>query len=145
MRIALLDWVCDPVRPAVTGLSDIVWDLARRLAAEGDEVTIIGAYDRDAVPPTDIPLVRIDRPRAWQRNVLGQVLTVVALARATSRIRPPDIFFAPEYISIAALNVCHPNRPGVFTTPGNIFEIDFMSSLQKSKGFQGHIPGCRFQ
>jgi len=122
VRIALLDWVCDPARPAVTGLSDIVWDLARRLAAEGDDVTIIGAYDRSAVPPTDIPLVRIDRPRAWQRNVLGQVLTVLSLARATSRIRPPDVFFAPEYISIAALNLYHPTRPGVFTTPGNIFE-----------------------
>jgi glycosyltransferase involved in cell wall biosynthesis len=122
LRIALLDWVCDPDRPATSGLSDIVWDLARRLQAEGDEVTIVGAYDRVARPPTDIRLVRVDRPRAWQRNIVGQILTVLTLARATVRVPRPDVVFAPEYISIAALGLCYPRQAGVFTTPGNIFE-----------------------
>ena len=48
MRIALLDWGGDPRQPATTGLSDIAWDLGRRLRALGDEVVIVGAYDREA-------------------------------------------------------------------------------------------------
>jgi len=122
MRIAMLDWVCEPLRPGTSGLSDIVWDLGRRLAALGDEIIVVAAYDQAAVAPTGLSLLRIRRPRAWQRNVLGQWMTCLALARALARIPTPDVVFAPEYLSIAMASSYWPGLPTAFTTPGNIFE-----------------------
>ena len=49
---------------SVTGLSDICWDLGQRLAALGEECTIVGAYDPAAVAPTGLPLLRIGRTPA---------------------------------------------------------------------------------
>ncbi len=123
MRIALLDWVCDPDRPGASGLSDIVWDLARHLRAIGEDAIVIGAYDRDAVRPEgSVPLIAVDRPRAWRRNIIGYGATCLALARAIRHAGSVDVVFCAEYISAPVAALYYPSLPVVFTTPGNIYE-----------------------
>jgi glycosyltransferase involved in cell wall biosynthesis len=119
----MLDWVCDPARPGTTGLSDIVWELGNQLDAMGDQVSVVGAYRRDAPSPTGgARLYRVDRPDLWHRNIVGMALTCLSLARAVGRIPRPDVVFAPEYLSTSLTAALHPRLPVAFTTPGNIYE-----------------------
>jgi glycosyltransferase involved in cell wall biosynthesis len=123
VRVALIDWVCEPDRPGTTGLSDVVWDTADALAGVGVEPVVVGAYDRGArVPRPSFPLLRLDRPRAWQRNIAGHLLTCLALARGLGRVRAPDVVFAAEYLSAPLVALLRRDLPVAFTTPGNIFE-----------------------
>ena len=40
LRIAFVDYVLDPKYPGITGLSDVVWDMASELVNQGHEVHI---------------------------------------------------------------------------------------------------------
>jgi hypothetical protein len=61
MRIAMLDVMLNPARPGFSGLSDMVWHIARELAGLGDQVAIIGVYSSKAsFPPGDVQVHRLD-------------------------------------------------------------------------------------
>jgi glycosyltransferase involved in cell wall biosynthesis len=123
VRVALIDWVCEPDRPGASGLSDIVWETARALDDLGVDPVVVGAYDREApLPRHAFELVRLDRPAAWRRNIAGHILTCLALARGLGRARSPDVVFAAEYVSAPLVALLRPDLPVTFTTPGNIFE-----------------------
>lgn len=123
LSVVVLDWVLEPGKPGASGLSDISWELGRALRALGDDVAILGAYERWAPRPDgDLRLYLMDRPKAWRRNVLGQLATCFALSRALHNLPTADVVFAPEYLAAAVVALMHPGLPVVFTTPGNIYE-----------------------
>jgi glycosyltransferase involved in cell wall biosynthesis len=123
MRVAVLDWFCEPLRPATTGLSDIAWDMADHLHALGEDAYVLASYDAAAPSPRRrAPLYRFDRPKLWQRNILGHLMTCLALARNLAKAPRPDVVLAAEYVSAAVVAAYRPSLPVVFTTPGNIYE-----------------------
>ncbi len=84
---------------------------------------LFGAYDADAsVPSGPVTFHLVHRPGLWRRNVVGQIVTCYAMARALRRIPRPDIVFLPEYVGAAVAAIVRPDLPVIFTTPGNIFE-----------------------
>jgi hypothetical protein len=42
MKIAFIDYVLDPAQSGASGLSDVVWNMARELAKLGDDVHVFG-------------------------------------------------------------------------------------------------------
>ncbi len=69
-----------------------------------------------------MPLIAVDRPRAWRRNIIGYGATCLALARAIRHAGSVDVVFCAEYISAPVAALYYPSLPVVFTTPGNIYE-----------------------
>lgn len=84
---------------------------------------LFGAYDADApVPEGPVTFHLVHRPAHWRRNVVGQLVTCYAMARALRRITRPDVVFLPEYVGAAVAATIRPDLPVIFTTPGNIVE-----------------------
>jgi glycosyltransferase involved in cell wall biosynthesis len=122
MRIAFIDVVGDPARPGRTGLSDLVWDIARHLARKGLEVHIIAPYIVEANPDPQVRVHRFTVPTLAYRNVVGQIWISVLAYRELLRHGPFAIIHLPEYLSSAVLRTLGYRRPIVFTEPGNIYE-----------------------
>ncbi len=122
MRIAFVDYVCDPARPATTGLSDVVWDMAGRLARLGEEVHVIAPYTTDGVPERAVHVHRFPIPPVGYRNILGHLLIVAVACRRLRSVGPVDVVHVPEYLSAAVLSSVLRHTPVVLTEPGNIYQ-----------------------
>lgn len=122
MRIAFVDYVCDPAKPGLTGLSDLVWDMASRLALGGDEVHVVAPYTVEAVPEAAVHVHRFSIPPIGYRNIVGHLLIVYAAYRHLRQLGPVDVVHVPEYVSAAMLGTLMTDTPVVFTEPGNIYE-----------------------
>lgn len=122
MRIAFVDFVCDPARPGTTGLSDLVWDMASRLAQLGDEVHVIAPYTVDTIPDDAVHVHRFAVPPIGYRNIVGHCLIVLAAYRRLLSLGKFDVVHVPEYLSAAFLGSLHRGTPVILTEPGNIYE-----------------------
>jgi glycosyltransferase involved in cell wall biosynthesis len=121
LTIGFVDIVLNPDKPGVSGLSDIVWNMAREFAKGGDEVHIAGPY---SVEPEQTPGITVHRfrvPPLGFRNIAGNALLAMGAWKKLRSISGLDVIHAPEYLStgiIAPLS----KIPVVMTTPGNIYE-----------------------
>jgi hypothetical protein len=123
MQIGFLDYeMVDRSRPGVSGVSDMVWDLARGLVEWGDGVHVVGPYTSDESPVVGAWVHRYHVPAAWYRNAISRMLIVERGAAILKRIGGLDLVHVPEYVSGAQLTYRLPQLPVVLTTPGNIFE-----------------------
>ncbi len=123
MKVVYIDYVLDPNSPGKTGLSDLVWDMASRVAEHGIDTHVIGPYFTDEVPSTKVTLHRFPLPWIAYRNILGHFLIVLRAARVLRSIEFVDVVHVPEYFSSAVLSLLPlSNLPIVVTEPGNIFE-----------------------
>ncbi|MGH2457892.1 MAG: glycosyltransferase [Chloroflexota bacterium] len=122
MRVAFVDYVCDPARPGVTGLSDLVWDMASRLARRGDDVHVIAPYSVDRFPSDLVRVHRFPLPPIGYHNIVGHALIVGAAYRKLRSLARMDVVHVPEYVSAALLGTLLRETPVVFTEPGNIYE-----------------------
>jgi glycosyltransferase involved in cell wall biosynthesis len=122
MRVAFIDVVGDPTRPGRTGLSDLVWDMARNLARKGIEVHIIAPYTVEANLDPRVRVHRFAVPALAYRNVLGQVWISLLAYRELLRHGPFALVHVPEYLSSAVFRSFGYRKPIIFTEPGNIYE-----------------------
>ncbi len=126
VNIAMIDVMLEPARPGASGLSDVVWHMARELSSAGDRVTIVGLYDsRAPLPPGDVRVHRLEPP-ARTRFTDGLGFTTLAAsaraARMLRRIPAPEVVFAPDFVSGGIVAWLAPTLPVVCTTQGNIHE-----------------------
>jgi phosphatidylinositol alpha-1,6-mannosyltransferase len=134
VKIAFVDWYCDPARPGASGMSDLVWGMAGSLAARGHDVHVVAPYP----PPHFAGSVNVHQHWApplklGYRNILGHVVLAVAASRALAQIPDLDVVHAAEYLSTAVISRSHAAPPTVLTTPGNIFErIDNVNHFDRS-------------
>lgn len=122
MRIAFVDYVCDPARPGRTGLSDLVWDMASRLARLGDDVHVVAPYTVPTVPEPAVVVHRVPLPPIGYRNIAGHLLIIRRAARVVRALGPLDVVHVPEYLSAAVLSAALPQARVVLTEPGNVYE-----------------------
>lgn len=120
LRIAFVDYVLEPDRPARSGLSDIVWDMASELAAQGHEPHVVASYHSDSFPDDRVVVHNFRTPPIGYRNVIGHAWLLKRAARIV-RDLGPDIVHAPEYVSTALLPLFGVKQPLVLTVPGNIY------------------------
>jgi len=121
VRIAFIDYVCDPAKPGTTGLSDLVWDMASHLARAGEDVRIIGPYTTENYPQDNVLVHRFALPPINYRNILGHLLIILRAQSVLRQFGPVDIIHVPEYVSAAVLATLQ-RTPVVFTEPGSIFD-----------------------
>jgi glycosyltransferase involved in cell wall biosynthesis len=121
LKIAFVDLVLEPDKPGTTGLSDIVWSMARELATLGDEVHVVGPYTVDPDPVPGVTVHRFAIPPMGFRNIGGRVLLVLRAWRQIRRIPQLDLIHAPEYLSTGII-APFSRVPVTLTTPGNIYE-----------------------
>jgi glycosyltransferase involved in cell wall biosynthesis len=120
VKIGFIDIICDPARPGQSGLSDIVWDMARTFVPT-DEVHVAAPY---TVEPPAVPGITVHRfpiPPIGYRNIVGHGLLALRAWQRLRAVNDLDVVIAPEYFStglIAPFSRC----PVVLVTPGNIFE-----------------------
>jgi glycosyltransferase involved in cell wall biosynthesis len=122
MRIAFVDYVLDPAKPGLTGLSDLVWDIAARLVDREDEVHVVGPYTTSNVPDQRVKVHRFAIPPIGYRNIAGHLLIVLRAYREVMRIGGIDVIHTPEYVSSAIIASFSRQIPVIFTEPGNIYE-----------------------
>jgi glycosyltransferase involved in cell wall biosynthesis len=134
VKIAFVDWYCDPARPGASGMSDLVWGMAAPLAARGHDVHVVAPYQR----PNFAGPVQVHRlwtpPRGLgYRNIVGHLLLAFAAGRALARIPDLEVVHAAEYLSTAVISANRAAPPIVLTTPGNIYErIDNVNHFDRS-------------
>lgn len=127
MRIAMLDVMLEPTRPGASGLSDVVWDIARELTIGGDQVVILGLYSSHApLPPGDVRVYRLDPPARADALMESLGFTIMRssfrAARELLRIPSPDIVVTPDFVSGGIAAFLAPKVPVVCITQGNIYE-----------------------
>jgi glycosyltransferase involved in cell wall biosynthesis len=121
MKIAFIDYVLDLAQPGASGLSDVVWNMARELAKLGDDVHIIGPYTVEPEPIDGVTVHRFKLPPIGYRNIAGHILIVLAAWRVARRIPNLDAIHAPEYLTTGII-APFSGVPVLLTTPGNIYE-----------------------
>jgi glycosyltransferase involved in cell wall biosynthesis len=121
LRIGLVDLVLEPDKPGRSGLSDIVWDMAKSFVKLGHEVHVIASYHSSQFPNNQVIVHNFQTPPMGYRNILGQLWILKRAARVI-RSLPLDILHSPEYFSTACLALLDLDIPMVLTVPGNIFE-----------------------
>jgi glycosyltransferase involved in cell wall biosynthesis len=120
LRIAYVDYVLDPYKPGRTGLSDIVWDMARALFDLGHEPHVIASYNVDTYPDPRVTVHNFTAPPMGYRNIVGNLWLLNSAANIAKELKP-DIVHAPEYISTAVFASLGVETPLVLTVPGNIY------------------------
>lgn len=133
LRIAFVDYVLDPKYPGITGLSDVVWDMASELVNQGHEVHIVASYHTNNYPDARVIVHNFPTPPIGYRNILGQLLILKRAATYLERI-DPDIVHTPEYISTALFAMLRIKAPLVLTVPGNIFQ-----RIRQGHGYDWHF------
>lgn len=118
--VVLIDWFCDPNRPRHSGMSDMIWAMAERMAALGDDVQVVAPYAQAAVGPTPVKVRTHPVPPGGYRNIAGHLLLALAARRTAGRVPGRPIIHAAEYLSTAVM--AGGRAPVALTTPGNIFE-----------------------
>jgi glycosyltransferase involved in cell wall biosynthesis len=121
LRIGFIDYVLEPDKPGITGLSDIVWDMAGELVKLGQEVHIIGSYHTEKYPYPEIHVHNFPTPPIGYRNMLGH-LWILKKAASIIGDLSLDLLHTPEYFSSAFFSALGIELPVVLTVPGNIYE-----------------------
>lgn len=122
MKIVLFDYVFEPSRPGITGLSDLVWNWAKHLMAFGDEVHIVAPYPESAQPPKGAIVHRFPVLPIGYRNIVGHILIVLRGWLEIRRLGNVDLIHAPEYLSTGIFGLLSRDTPVILTVPGNIYE-----------------------
>jgi len=122
MKIAFVDFILDPTKPGRTGLSDLVWDMAKRLTRFGDEVHIVAPYTFENFPDRQVHVHRFSLPVLAYQNILGHSLIILRAYRTLQQLGAFDVIHTPEYHSAAIIGSLQRGTPVVFTEPGNIYE-----------------------
>lgn len=120
MNVAFVDIALDPARPGASGLSDLVWDMAPRLAALGDTVRVVGPYA--AAPDRCVSVRPFAIPPLGYRNIAGVLWLALRAHRALLALDGLDVIHTPEYVTGAVIGALNRRTPVVFTEPGNIYE-----------------------
>lgn len=133
LRIAFVDYVVDPKHPGLTGLSDVVWDMASELINQGHEVHIVASYHTQHYPDPRVIVHNFPTPPIGYRNIVGHLMI---LGRAAVYLRQinPDIIHAPEYVSTAVFATLGLKAPLVLTVPGNIYQ-----RIRQGHGYDWHF------
>ncbi len=123
MKIGFIDFVMNPDSPIGTdGLSEVVWNLAGPLAAQGNEVHVVGPYNNGIVPFSGVHVHSFKLPFIGYRNILGHILIVLRAIKVLKKYGPFDVIHAPEYLTTALLSILYLRTPIVLTEPGNIYD-----------------------
>ena len=122
MRIAFIDFILDPTKPGRTGLSDLVWDMAKRLVRLGDEVHVVGPYTVEQTPYGGVHVHRFPLPPVGYRNIVGHSLIILRAYDKLRQLGALDVIHCPEYHSAAIIASLQRRTPVIFTEPGNIYE-----------------------
>lgn len=121
MKIVFFDYVFERNAPGITGLSDVVWEMAQGLAAIGEDVHIVAPYADDTTGPEGVTIHSFALPPINYRDVFGHILIVVKAWKVIERrLSDADIIHAPEYLSTAVFSMLGLSSV-VLTTPGNIY------------------------
>ena len=122
MKIAMIDFVCEPDKPGQSGLSDVSWNWASQLLLLGDEVHIVAPYTTEDYPDKNVHVHRFKIPHLGYRNIIGYTLIILKAWGELKKIKDIDIIHLPEYHSSAILSLLVRDIPIVVTPPGNIYE-----------------------
>ncbi|MBV9120752.1 MAG: glycosyltransferase family 4 protein [Chloroflexi bacterium] len=122
MRIGYVDIIVEPDKPGTTGLSDLVWDMAGRLADGPDEVHVVAPYSVTEMPHPRVLVTRFKLPPIAYQNIAGHILIVLSALRTLRSLGRFDVIHVPEYLSAGILSALMPDTPVVLTEPGNIYE-----------------------
>lgn len=133
LRIAFVDYVVDPKHPGLTGLSDVVWDMASELINQGHEVHVVASYHTNYYPDPRVIMHNFPTPPIGYRNIVGQLMILKRAATYLKQI-DPDIIHTPEYVSTAVFATLGIKAPLVLTVPGNIFH-----RIRQGHGYDWHF------
>ncbi|MBI2888048.1 MAG: glycosyltransferase family 4 protein [Chloroflexi bacterium] len=122
MRISFVDIICDPARPGATGLSDVVWDMAGRLARLGEDVHVVAPYRASTFPDPAVQVHTFPLPPINYRNIAGHLLLALSAYRRLRGLGQLDVVHVPEYLTAAVLGTLLKDTPVVLTEPGNIYQ-----------------------
>lgn len=122
MKIVLFDYVFEPRRPGISGLSDLVWNWAKHLVLIGEQVHIVAPYPEGIRPPRGVTLHRFATPPIGYRNVIGHVLIAVRGWLEIRKLQGASLVHAPEYLSTGVFVLLARQLPVVLTVPGNVYE-----------------------
>lgn len=122
MRIALIDTACNPEKPGLSGLSDVIWNMAIHMQRLGDEVHVFGPYIVERYPDHAVAVHAFAPPWPGWQNLWGQLRIPLCAWRELKRTGPFDVIHAAEYTTTGVLGLCTTRMPMVMTTPGNIYE-----------------------
>jgi glycosyltransferase involved in cell wall biosynthesis len=121
MKIVFFDYIFERDKPGLSGLSDVVWEMARGLVAAGENVHIVGPFPESAEGPEGTVIHSFNLPAINYRNIVGHMLIVLSGWRTLQQsLTDIDVIHAPEYLSTAFFSVLG-SIPVVLTTPGNIY------------------------
>lgn len=121
LRIGFIDYVVEPDKPGVSGLSDNVWSRAREFAKLGDEVHIVGPYTVEPEPVEGITVHRYPIPPIGYRNIAGHAMLILRAWKELRAIPGLDVIHSHDYLSTGII-APRSSIPVVLTTPGNIYE-----------------------
>jgi glycosyltransferase involved in cell wall biosynthesis len=122
MKIVLFDYVFERDKPAISGLSDVVWELAQSLQRQEHDIHLVGPYPADLKPIAGTTLHPYHVPNISYRNVLGHLYIIWRGWRVIQRhLRDAEVVIAPEYLSTTLFSLLG-KIPTVLITPGNVFE-----------------------
>src|SRR5438132_5717196 len=121
MRIALVDWRCS--RPGQDGIvTDIVWSLASRLAAGGDDVHVVGSYAQADAPAPGVQVHSFRILPPGYRSIVGLLLQSASAWATLRAIRGVQIVHAADYFNSGLIIGLGAPWPVVLTTPCNADE-----------------------
>lgn len=122
MKVVLFDYVFEPKKPGITGLSDLVWNWAEHLIAMGEEVNIVAPYPEHVKPPEGSIVHSYPVPFIGYRNVIGHFLIALKGWQEIRKLEDVDLVHAPEYLSTGVFVLFSKDIPILQTVPGNIYE-----------------------
>lgn len=121
LRIGFVDYVLEPDKPGASGLSNIVWDMAKALVRIGHEVHVVASYHTQRFPFPEIIVHNFPTPPIGYRNILGHIWILKRAGEILNSLSL-DILHTPEYLSSALFSMMGLDSPLVLTVPGNIYE-----------------------
>ncbi|MEM7334921.1 MAG: glycosyltransferase family 4 protein [Chloroflexota bacterium] len=121
LKVAFMDYPLEPDKPGRSGLSDVIWDMAKALIDQGHEAHVVGCYHTDSFPDPRVIVHDFPEPPIGYRNIVGQMWLLNRAGNIIKQIEP-DIVHAPEYVATALFSMKKLNCPIVLTVPGNIFQ-----------------------
>ncbi len=133
LRIAFVDYAVEQDKPGITGMSDIVWDMASELINLGHEVHIIATYSTDKYPDQRVIVHNFKTPPIGYRNIIGHFWILARAAKILKRLKP-DIIHEPEYLATAFFATVGVREPIVLTVPGNVYQ-----RIQEGHGYEWYF------
>jgi 1,4-alpha-glucan branching enzyme len=130
LRVAYIDYVLEADKPGRSGLSDIIWDMAKQLTNQGHQAHIIASYQTEDYPDERVIVHNFPTPPIGYRNILGQ-LWILKCAADVIKHNEFDILHSVEYLSTAVLATLGVSTSMVLTVPGNVYQ-----RIENGHGFE---------